>query len=232
MQTTSSQKRKRSENSTYSYNKQSSENDISAVCRKVESLLIEQNQLRREIRTLRGKNKRSEQKILLYQKSIEIINHVAESTQKKLQVGITNLLNMAMQSIFEKDCPAVQIEFVKRRGKTECDIFLLQNDSKLNPLDGHGGGLIDVLAFALQICLWKIKRPQSRNTLILDEPLKYLKGKDLPKKGAKLIKELAHRLNIQIIMVSHSTELIEEADKLFQVIKNKQTTIVKEISHV
>lgn len=189
----------------------------------------EQRQTKRMLRKLRTENNKKEQHIVDLSKAIEILNHVAEQTQQKLQYGITGLLNSAIDSIFEEEdeTPQVSLEFTKRRGKMECDIFLLDKKGhKINPVDGHGGGLVDVLALALQICLWKIKRPQTRNLLILDEPLKHLKGGNLPKKGAALIKELSHRLNLQVVMISHSAELIEKADRVFEVKKNDGISFV------
>ncbi|NIU00181.1 MAG: hypothetical protein GWN01_04340, partial [Nitrosopumilaceae archaeon] len=53
----------------------------------------------------------------------------------------------------------------------------------------------------------------------MDEPLKWLKGGDLPIKGSHMIKEISKKLGIQIIMISHSPELIEGADRVFEVKK-------------
>ena len=65
--------------------------------------------------------------------------------------------------------------------------------------------------------------------LILDEPLKHLKGNDMPEKGAELIRSISEKLGIQVIMVSHDPALISEADKVFSVKIRNGISEVKEI---
>ena len=177
--------------------------------------------LQKQFRHLRLENKTTERAQI-------IIQDIAKKTQQELEYHISELVTLAMESIFP-DPYKLLLEFNIRRDKTEADIYFERNGEKVNPLLSTGGGAIDIAAFALQISLWNLQRPKTRNTFILDEPLKWLKGNDLPKKGAELIKEISEKLGLQIIMVSHSPELIESADKVFQVTKKRKNSIVKEI---
>jgi len=85
---------------------------------------------------------------------------------------------------------------------------------------GSGGGAVDIAALTLQISLWSIARPRTEGIFILDEPLKWLKGKELPVRGGKIIKDLSSKIGVQIIMVSHSEELIEYADNIIAIGEN------------
>lgn len=145
-----------------------------------------------------------------------IIQEVAQMTQEQLQYQVSELVTLAMASIFT-DPYELQIEFVQRRGRTEADLWFVRNGQKVSPMDATGGGAVDVASFALRVALWSLSRPRSCNTLILDEPLKFLKGGDLPEKGAMVIKEIAERLKLQIIMVSHIPDQIEGADQRINV---------------
>ncbi len=162
----------------------------------------------------------------------QIIIHVAEQTQKQLEYHISSITSMAMSSVFP-DPYEIVLEFVQRRGKTEADIFFERDENRIKPID-HGelkvsGGAVDVASFALQIALWSLQVKKSRGVLILDEPLKWLKGGDLPDKGAEMIKEISSKLGIQIIMISHNSELIESADKVFKVTMRNGKSVVAEI---
>ena len=86
--------------------------------------------------------------------------------------------------------------------------------------------MVDVASFALRISLWALKNPKSRNTLLLDEPFKNLSRKYLPK-ASDMLKKLCDRMKLQIIMIAHPPELIEAADRVFNVELDK-----KGVSHV
>ena len=49
--------------------------------------------------------------------------------------------------------------------------------------------------------------------MIFDEPFKFL-SRDLHEKASYMLKEISERFKMQIIMVSHSQELIDSADKI------------------
>jgi len=151
-----------------------------------------------------------------------IIQEVALETQQNLQYRISSLISLALSSVFGADAPKFDIQFVYKNNRTAAELFLLDDmGNQYDPLNDRGGGVADVCAFALQICFWSLQNPRSRNTLILDEPLKWLKGGDLPVRGAEMIKQLSEKLDVQIVMVSHSDELIESADRVFTVTKDE-----------
>jgi DNA repair exonuclease SbcCD ATPase subunit len=54
----------------------------------------------------------------------------------------------------------------------------------------------------------------------LDEPFKNL-SKDLQSKAGEILKLLSQKLGIQIIMITHEQELMEIADKTFEIQKVK-----------
>ena len=135
-----------------------------------------------------------------------------------------------MSSIFPNPYD-ITLEFSQKRGATCADIFFERDNNKIKPIDSSlalnvGGGAADVAAFGLQVAIKSLEVKKTRNVLIMDEPLPWLKGGELPNKGAKMIKEISERLEIQIIMVSHSDALIDSADKVFRVnMKNGKSII-------
>lgn len=160
---------------------------------------------------------------------MEIIKQAALQTQNELEFHLSSLVSMAMQDVFQEEAYELKLNFVEKRNKTEVEIFFERNGIQVDPLTGSGGGAVDVASFALLLSLWVIQHPRTRNTIILDEPLKWLKGNDLPIRGAEMIKNISQKLGIQIIMVSHSPELIEASDKVFEVKKNGKISQVAEV---
>lgn len=156
-----------------------------------------------------------------------ILQESARLTQEQLEYRISKLVTLAMESVFENPYE-ISLNFQTQRGKTGASIFFLKNGEPLDPLSEAGGGVVDVAALGLQISLWTLQSPRTRNLLILDEPLKWLKGGELPDKGAEMIKQISHKLGLQILMVSHAPELIAHADKVFHVRQTKGISYVRE----
>jgi len=147
------------------------------------------------------------------QKARAIVQKVAEDCQKKIEFQISNLVSLALASVFP-DPYEFKVSFVQRRNRTECDLLFVKNDEECEPLTAAGGGVVDIASFALRVAIWSLKK--TRPTFILDEPAKFV-SVDLQSKVSAMLKELSEKLKIQIIMVSHLPEIIWSADKIFRV---------------
>ena len=53
------------------------------------------------------------------------------------------------------------------------------------------------------------------------EPFRFI-SRDLQQRAGEILKVLSNRMQLQIIMVSHIGEIIDVADKVFEVKKDKQ----------
>jgi len=156
-----------------------------------------------------------------------ILQQVAQKTQQELEYQISEIVSTALSAILPDDPYEFKIEFVLRRGKTEADLYFVKDGERYNPIDDNGGGAVDVASFALRVALWNLSRPKTRNTLVIDEPFKWLSKKYLSAAG-EFLKLISEKLNIQIIMITHIPELIESSDKIFEVTKVKNISQVKE----
>lgn len=149
-----------------------------------------------------------------------IIQTVAELTQNQLVFHVSELVTLALASVFQ-DPYEFGMEFVLRRGRTECDLFFVRNKKRVDPLGASGGGAVDVAAFALQIALWSLGRPRYRNVLIIDEPLRFL-SRHYSLKAGEMLKEISEKLGMQIITVTHLEDIAQAADFLFEVSITKE----------
>lgn len=197
---------------------------------KLEQLKGQRQQLSKDIQTTSKRMSQLKQEAVYAEDARAIIHEVAQTTQKELEYHISEIVTLALSAVFDNPYKMV-LEFVQRRNRTEADILFEREKERIRPIDAAGGGAVDVAAFALRVAMWTLKRPRSRNTLILDEPLRFL-SRDLMPRAAAMLSEVSKKLGLQIIMVSHSPELIEGADKYFEIEMRKGVSYVKEGSSV
>ena len=172
-------------------------------------------QIEMTISTLQGNLKSRKISLLHHQKAREVIRTVSIKTQQQLQYHISDITSMALESIFTNPY-RLEVEFVERRNKTECDLYFVREGERVDPLSASGGGAVDVASFALRVASWSMMNPRGRNTIILDEPFRFLSA-DNQEKASVMLKELSHRMGIQFIIVTHEPILAAYADKIFEV---------------
>ena len=144
-----------------------------------------------------------------------ILQLAAKNTQKNIEVHFSDLVTKALSIVFDEPYTFVP-EFVERRNKTECDFWFMKNGEKLRPRFSVGGGVRDVASFALRLSYWKLEN--SSPVLILDEPFRNL-SRTLVPKAAETLKYLSNMFKLQMIIVTHSDEIMKQADKIFEVNK-------------
>lgn len=171
------------------------------------------------------KNERRYQRKL--EKAHEILKQVGLETQQQLVYHISDVTSVALESVFDEPYKLV-LDFVDKRGKTECDILFEKSGERVDPMLSSGGGVIDIAAFALRIASWSMKVPSTRSIIVLDEPFKHL-SKDLHDRASEMIKTLTDKLGIQFIIITHENALGVYADKMFEVKQQKGVSTIKTI---
>ena len=158
------------------------------------------------------------------------LQNVAKETQNKLSYHISEFVSSALETIWEEDAYSFELKFVEKRNKTEVEMYLLDDNGKINLKDLNeirtGGGILDVCAFALRISLWSLQKSKER-LMIFDQPFTNLDNEHLPLAN-KLLKEVNEKLGIQIIIINHSI-LLNEGNKIYQVYKENG---ISRVSHL
>jgi ABC-type Mn2+/Zn2+ transport system ATPase subunit len=179
------------------------------------------------IATLRGRRDFLKEKIhegekqisLLTTRGLDIekaqifIQQTAKATQEQLQYRIEDIVQLALDAVFPDEY-IFKVRFEIKRGKTEARLCFLKNDIEVDPLDAAGGGVSDIVSFALRLAVWSLGHTE--RVIILDEPFKYL-SKDLQPRAGEILKKLSKKLKLQIIMVSHVPDMIDVSDRVFEV---------------
>lgn len=159
------------------------------------------------------------------EKAKEIVLAIGKKMQEQIQFHISDITSLALEAVFPNPYK-LEIEFVQRRNKTECDIFFTRDGNRVDPLNASGGGPVDVAAFALRIASWSLRCPNNRSTIILDEPMRFV-SEDLRDKASLMVKEVSSKLGIQFIIITHDPQLAAYADRVFQVRSHKGISKVK-----
>jgi DNA repair exonuclease SbcCD ATPase subunit len=80
----------------------------------------------------------------------------------------------------------------------------------------HGGGLVALVGFLLRVVMVLFAHPARRRIIFLDETMAALDG---DKRGAfaALVRRLGDSLGLQVVLITHSPEYADEADKVYLV---------------
>lgn len=180
--------------------------------------------LTEEIGNISKRIKVQESKLKNIQMAQVFIQTVAKETQENLQVHIQDLVQSALDTCFPGEFDFF-VEFEIKRGKTEANLFLESEGCKVDPMDSTGGGVIDIISFALRLSAWSLS--QTEPVILMDEPFKFLSVNLRPLAGL-ILKSLCDKLKLQIIMVSHDPAMIEVSDRVFEVKQKKGRSYIEE----
>ena len=147
------------------------------------------------------------------EKSTVLLQTIAKDTQEQLRFHIEDIVQLAMDACFP-DKYEFRVEFELKRGRTEARIFLVENGQEIDPMESNGGGLVDIVSFALRFAAWSLSK--TAKVIILDEPFKWLDRERKPL-AMEILKQLSSRLGLQIITVTHDAEMVAIADKVIRV---------------
>jgi len=166
--------------------------------------------LEQNLRTLRKKLRNTENAELIIQK-------VALETQAEIQIYVSDLVSLALSSVYD-DAYEFKLDFKIKRGKTECSPVFTRDGKDYVPGKETGGGPVDIASFALRLALYCLQKGRINNTILLDEPSRFLDIKSKPR-FAKLISRLSKELDVQFLIVTHDVAYTEKADKVFEIEK-------------
>lgn len=177
-------------------------------------------QLTKDIENYTQKENQLNHDLKLLEDAQVFLQKIAQETQEHLRFQIEDIVNLALETCFPGEY-IFQIKFEISRGKTEAELVFLDQKTKrqIDPMNASGGGVVDLTTFALRIACYALERGAD-NVIVLDEPFRFL-SRDLQQRAGEILKTLSERMNLQIIMVSHIGEIIDVADKVFEVKKNE-----------
>ena len=191
---------------------------IEDISREFSEVKARKKILQQNLNSLLDRTLVEKEQVELKVKARWILTEVSTLTQKRFKERVEALVTMAIKSVFDRPFQFL-LEFERKRNKMECrpEIKELVDGKQrtFDPSEDMGGGIVDIISFALRIVLWNLEKPRSRNVIILDEPMKNL-GKMVSLAG-QVLREISHKLNFQLIIITHEDELIEIADRAYNI---------------
>lgn len=139
------------------------------------------------------------------QQALVIARKVVTDLQSQAQQHVADVVTRCLQSIYGKSY-SFAFQFTQQKNRTVCRLTVLNNGMELDPMTEVGGGIADVVAFALRIAVLVARKPQLRRVLILDEPFRFVSSQYREAVG-QLIETLATEAGIQFVFVTHISEL-------------------------
>jgi len=160
-------------------------------------------------------------------KAQAFIQEVALDTQRELEFHISSVASLALSAVFP-DPYDLRVSFIPKRGKSEALLLFHREGLEVSPMDGSGGGAVDLTSFALRVSMMSLRKTIQR-VIVLDEPFRFL-SKDLHSRAGQVIRELHERMGIQFIIVTHEAALTEAADRIFLVTKTGPESQIEVLS--
>lgn len=151
-----------------------------------------------------------------------LLQQIAQETQSKIKIHIENIVQLALDAIWE-DKYIFQIIFEPKRSGTEARIVLIDDGEEMDPYQDDAGGCVDIVALTLRISAYTLSK--TRPFIMMDEPMRFV-SRDLQTAASEIISELSKKLSIQFLINTHSNEIESIADRIFHV------TLKKGISQV
>lgn len=156
-----------------------------------------------------------EERISNTRKALEIVNQVLLATQQQVVDYISDIVSMMLSIVYEEGYK-FGLDFEVKRNQAEISPYLICYGQKVSPRDAVGGGLLDVCSLGLRLALWSMSEPRTDAVFVLDEPTKHL-DRDRQPLFSQALKELSKLMGVQFIVITHSDDIAECADRVFEV---------------
>jgi len=181
--------------------------NLKVVRNKVNTLLDDLKFVSNQCNKEKSKLIEAEDRLTYIEQAQSIAQTVAEQIQQRAHNQIASVVTRCLQTVFYDDNYGFQIRFDKKRGKTDAVLILTKDDHEIeNPLDYDSGAVCEMAGFALRLSCLMLAKPKLRRLLILDEPFKSI-SEEYWESTRLLIENLSSEFDIQIILVTHNSEL-------------------------
>ena len=136
----------------------------------------------------------------------EIIQAVGKEVQFYTFRQIERIVSECLKTVFGENTYDVKLVYTERAGKSNYHFEFINGDDPIDAMDGTGGGIVDVAAFALRVAAMMMTKPTSRQILILDEPFRFV-SREFRENVSQLLYKMAEQFDLQIIVITHMDDL-------------------------
>lgn len=131
-----------------------------------------------------------------------VVSEASQAAQKRFGTIVASVVTRCLDSVYPGNPYEFKIEFRESAGKTVVDTFLYRDGDPLDPMSSTGGGVWDVLAFALRVSMLILTaKDDTRKLLGLDEPFKFLHGAEKIRRAYETMESVGKEHGITIFCV-------------------------------
>jgi DNA repair exonuclease SbcCD ATPase subunit len=172
----------------------------------VDGMMTKYTQAVQQVRHEKAQRQRAEKSLHAHRQALALLQKVAQEVQQQAHARIAGVVTQCLGTVFN-DPYTFTIPFEKKRNKTEAVLRFVRAGQEMNPRTSSMVSAVQVAAFGLRLAGVVLSLPARRRLLVLDEPFLALDRENIGQVG-RLLTTLAAQLNMQIIMVTHSSKLM------------------------
>lgn len=151
--------------------------------------------------------KKASRQVQAAQEAQALLQEVAQQVQRTVHTRIAVVVSRCLDAVFGEGFYEFKLDWEQKRGRTEAVIRLVRDGNELDPLDGAGGGVCDVVSWALQLAALLLARPKLRRFLACDEPFRHVDAGRRPA-VREMLMTLAEEMGFQLLVITHSKEIV------------------------
>lgn len=158
-----------------------------------------------------------------------VLQKLSELQRNRAKEKLQSLCTYALQYAISPDYE-MEIEMGKSRGVPSAEMFIVKKGSntRTSPLEGNGGGIVDIISLALRYVVMQIHHPPVDGPIIMDEPCKMVSAEYIPM-ISEFMKKLSADFDRQIILCTHNEYLANVSEKKIHVSIQDGESIIKEV---
>lgn len=137
--------------------------------------------------------------------------------------AVEQLLSYGLRTAFPDLPLSCRFEVTTKRGQQWLDIILMDGKVQAPILDAFGGGPASVISLLLRLLV--CRRLKLAPVILLDEPFSFVSEQYVPG-VAQLLRELAEKLNLTLVLVTHQPAFLDAAHVAYRIGRNADGTAV------
>jgi DNA repair ATPase RecN len=147
-------------------------------------------------------------------KAGSLLQSVSEKTRDASITKIEGIVTSALQEILDNPAIEFKVIFENKRNAVSVEFRIRDNlvGTDIDIVQGEAGGLKNVISTILRLVIIDLHSPAITGPIVLDEVGANISVEYQPRFG-KFLKDYSRMIGRQIILVSHSTSVMIEADK-------------------
>ena len=161
-----------------------------------------------------------------YEKCIDLMQKLSGIMKTNTIKRIETLITQGLKEIAEENLKFV-VQYETKRNSIQAQYKLYDEATKTHYdiINSFGGGIADIISILQRIIF--IYQFDTAKILVLDEAGKWISS-DKQNRFGKFLRDISHQLGIQIILITHKDNILQEADKVIRVKKIGDSSVIEE----